>query len=187
MNKVVEVTLKGTSALLMHAFPLVPIEAIEKKTPEEQAEYAAYRDPETKRLYVPSTAVQRGLVGAATYSKGKGKASLQKNVAACVLVTPDRIDLARKDYVIDSRAVVVPATKGRVIRHRPRIEDWQISFEIEYDPILLSEKELRKITDDMCSRVGLLDYRPEKKGPFGRSMVTSWKPTANADSETEAE
>ena len=25
------------------------------------------------------------------------------------------------------------------------------------------------------SRVGLLDFRPEKKGPFGRFVVTSWK------------
>ena len=41
--KSAEVRIKGVSALLMHRFPLEPIEAIEKKTREEQAEIAAYR------------------------------------------------------------------------------------------------------------------------------------------------
>jgi hypothetical protein len=40
---------------------------------------------------------------------------------------------------------------------------------------LLSEKEVRGIVDNMGSRVGLLDFRPEKKGPFGRCMVTAWQ------------
>jgi len=28
--------------------------------------------------------------------------------------------------------------------------------------------------DDTGQRVGLLDFRPEKKGPFGRFVVTRW-------------
>jgi hypothetical protein len=175
--KSVEVTVKGTSALLMHRFPLEPIEAIEKKTVADQAEIAAYRDPETKGLYVPGVAVQRCLVGAATYSKGKGRGSLQKNVAACVLVTPERISTGQKTYAIDSRAVVVPATKGRVVRHRPRLDEWEISFTVDYDDTLLTEQQMRRIIDDAGSRVGLLDFRPEKRGPFGRFMVTSWEPS----------
>ena len=41
----IHVKLTGISPLLMHSFPLLPIEAIEKKSPEEQAELAAYRQP----------------------------------------------------------------------------------------------------------------------------------------------
>jgi hypothetical protein len=161
-------------ALLMHAFPMEPIEALEKKTKEEQAEYAAYRDPESGELYIPGIAIQRALVGAAVYSKGKGRASLQKVVAACVIVSPERCGLGIKDYIIDSRPVVVPATKGRIIRHRPRLDGWKVTFEIEYDDTLLTDKQLRKVVDDAGSRVGLLDFRPERKGPFGRFMVTEW-------------
>lgn len=166
--------LKGISPLLMHAFPMVTIEAFEKKTPEEQAEFAAYRDPESRRLYIPATAVQRALVSAASYSKGKGRATLARQAAACLLVSPERLDLGVKDYAIDTRPVVMPATKGRILRHRPRLESWQVQFYLEYDDALLKESEVRRIVDDMGSRVGLLDYRPEKKGPFGRCMVTSW-------------
>ena len=169
------VTVKGVSPLLMHRYPLVPIEALEKKSPAEQAEVAAYRDPETRELYVPGVNLQRGLVSAATFSKGKGRASLQKAAAACVMVSPQYLNLGTREYALDSQAVVIPATKGRVVRHRPRLDTWTISFVIEWDDTLLEEKQLRRSLDDMGSRVGLLDFRPEKKGPFGRFMVTEWE------------
>ena len=175
-TKTIQCVIKGVpgSALLMHAYPLVPIEALEKKSPAEQAELASYRDPDTGNLYIPGIALQRAIVNGATYSKGKGRGSLQKPVAACVLVSPERCSLGVKDFVVDSRGVVIPATRGRVIRHRPRLNDWQVSFEIEYDPDLITETQLRRVIDDTGSRVGLLDFRPEKKGPFGRFMVIDW-------------
>jgi len=175
--KKVKVTLKGISPLLMHAYPLVDITnpPLEKRPIEEQAELAAYRCPDTEELYIPGVAIQRALISAAAYSKGKGRASLQKQAAACLLVNPERVSLGVSTYKIDSRPVVIPATKGRVMRHRPRLDDWQASFELEYDENLLDEKQVRQIVDDMGSRVGLLDFRPERKGPFGRSMVIEWR------------
>ena len=173
MNAQVSCTIDGISPLLMHAYPLVPIEALEKKTPEEQAEYAAYRDPDG-RLYVPGVNVQRCLVNAGKFSKGKGRASLERTVAACVIVLDERIVLPQQQYVIDTRSVVIPATKGRILRHRPRFDSWSLSFSIRYDPDLLSAEQIRRVVDDAGQRVGLLDFRPEHKGMFGRFQVTSW-------------
>ena len=172
--RTIKVKIKGSSALLMHKFPMTPIEAIEKKSIEEQAEYAAYRDPNTEELFIPGINIQRSLVNAAVYSKGKGRASLKKPVAACVIISPEYCYLGTKEYDIDSRPVVIPATRGRIIRHRPRLDDWQVNFFIEYDDILLTEEQVRRVVDDAGSRVGLLDFRPEKMGPFGRFMVTEW-------------
>lgn len=169
------VTIKGITPLLMHAFPLTPVEAFEKKTPAEQAELIAYRDPDTKELYVPGTGIQRGLINAAKFSKGKGRGSLVSEVSAGVLVLTERASLGIKDYTIDTRPVVISATKGRILRHRPRIEKWEFTFECEFDDSLLSDAQFRKIVDDLCQRVGFLDFRPEKKGPFGRGMVTKWE------------
>lgn len=179
MTKKISATIQGLSPLLMHAFPMVPIEAFEKKTIAEQAEYAAYRIPikngSKGELCIPGICVQRALVNGATYSKGKGRASLQKAAAACLLATPEHLGLGRADYDIDSRPVVVPATKGRVMRHRPRIDEWKVSFDLEYDDTLLSAKQVRQIVDDTGRNVGLLDFRPEKKGPFGRFVVINWQ------------
>jgi hypothetical protein len=182
-TKKVKVEIEGKSALIMHWFPLEPIEAIEKKTPEEQAEIAAYRIPagndNAGNLYVPGVAVLQALISGATYSKGKfhvgiylkgkGRASLQKPALACLKVTPEYLDLGIKEYVIDSCAVVV--NKGRIVRHRPRIDHWKCKFELEYDDVLLTANQVRKIVDDAGERCGLLDYRPSKKGPFGRFCV----------------
>jgi len=174
--KSVKVVIKGTSALLMHSYPMVaPPKGWEKSSPEEQAAFAEYRDSDTNELYIPGLAIQRALVGAAVYSKGKGRGSLQKPVAACVTVTPERCSLGVREYKVDSRPVVIAATKGRIVRHRPRFDEWSCSFGIEYDTELLNEADLRAVVNDAGSRVGLLDFRPEKKGPFGRFMVTEWK------------
>lgn len=151
------------------------IEAIEKKPAKEQAEISCYRDSVSGNLYIPGEAIQRALVAAGLFSKGKGRASLQKTVAASVLVTPEVCDLGVKNYSIDSRSAVNPPTGGRLIRHRPRLDHWECTFYIEYDDTLLTEEQLRTVVDDTGRRVGLLDFRPQKKGMFGRFMVTEWK------------
>jgi len=174
--KTIAVEIKGMCpGILMHRFPLVPVEGMDKKSPQEQAEHAAYRDVASGELFIPGTAIQRAIISGATYSKGKGRASLQKQAAACVFVRPEVILLGVKEFIVDSRPVVVPATKGRVVRHRPFLPEWECAFEIDYDEILLKETEIRKMIDDTGSRVGLLDFRPACKGPFGRFMVTKWK------------
>ena len=174
-TKTIKVKISGTSPLLMHSFPLEPIEAIEKKPKEEQAELAAYRNPDGK-LHVPGLNVQRALIAGAVYSKGKGRASLQRPAAACLDISPEYILLDNDHWdEIDSRRVVVPATRGAVIRHRPRFNKWDLTFELEYDDTLLTEAQVRRIVDDTGKRVGLLDFRPEKKGPFGRFVVTHWE------------
>ena len=173
----VHVRIEGVSPLLMHKFPMVPIEALEKKDPAEQAEYAAYRDGDNQ-LFIPGQAVQRGLIGGAAYSKGKGRGSLARIAAACLLVTPDQLLLGTTKYEVDARPVVVPATKGRVLRYRPRLDKWACEFNLEWDERLLNETQARRIVDDLGARVGLLDFRPEKRGPFGRFMVTHWERVA---------
>jgi len=173
--KKISCTIKGLSPLLMHRFPLVAIEGLAKMEPSEQAEYAAYRDDVTKQLYIPGLNLQRALVSAAKFSKGKGRASLQMEVCACVFVTPEKLLLGVKEYIVDSRPVVNAVTRGRFLSHRPRINTWKVDFEVEYDPVLMAADQLKKVITDAGTRVGILDFRPERKGPFGRFEVTSWK------------
>jgi hypothetical protein len=172
-TKTISVTIEGISALLMHRFPMETIEHIEKKPKEEQAEISAYRTIDGK-LYIPGVAMQRALVSGASYSKGKGRSTLSKQAAACLIVQDEYLPIDPQEYTIDSRPVVIAATKGRIMRNRPRFDKWSVSFKIEYDPNLMTGEQVRSIVDDTGSRVGLLDFRPERKGPFGRFMVTNW-------------
>lgn len=174
MNKRIKVQIQGVSPLLMNRFPLVPVEALHKLPPEEQAAHAAYK-AEDGWYYIPGINIQRCLISAAKFSKGKGRSSLQTEVCACVIIEPERVRLPNEKFTIDSRAVVIAATKGRIVRHRPRFDQWQVGFEIDYDPTLIKGEQLYKVAQDAGSRVGLLDFRPERKGPFGRFIVTFWK------------
>jgi hypothetical protein len=104
-TQIIKCTIKGISPLLMHAYPLMgQPDGYQKWPPEKQAEFAAYRTPDTQELYIPGLAIQRCLVNAATYSKGKGRASLQKPVAACVMVTPEYC-LLGKNFLQERRRV----------------------------------------------------------------------------------
>lgn len=172
--KQVNCKIESLSPLLMNRFPMEVIEGFAKLTKEEQAEHSTYRD-EKEKLFVPGTNVRSCFINAAKFTKGKGRASLKTDAAACLMVTPEYVYLNQDEYVIDSRRVVVPATKGGIIRHRPMFEKWELEFNIEYDQSLISAKQLREIVDNAGTRVGLLDFRPQRSGSFGRFIVTSWK------------
>jgi hypothetical protein len=183
--KSVEVRITGLSALLMHRFPDIleddgPNPVTVKRKKEEAAELAAYRMPTTDgskgNLHIPAECMRQTLVNGAAYEKGKGRSTLAKFAAAAIFVSPDCIDLGTSEYEIDTRAVVVPATRGRIPRHRPTLRAWSVTFTIEYDETLLSEAQVRAIIDHAGAKVGVLDYRPQKKGPFGRFRVDEWNP-----------
>ena len=175
MIKYVELTIEGLSpGILLHRFPMEEISGLDKKPIAEQAEVAAYRDPDTHGLYFPGINVLRAFIAGATYIKGKGRGSLQKVAAGCLSVSPERLLFNEDEYVIDSRSVVIAATKGRIIRHRPRLDTWKLSLTLGYDDTLISAKQLRELVDATGSRVGLGDFRPAKTGPFGRFVVVAW-------------
>lgn len=102
---------------------------------------------------------------------GRGKKTYAKVIAAAAGLREIELDLGVKDFIVDSRGVVIKATGGRIIRHRARLNEWETTGTIEYDESAINEKDLMKILSDTGTKVGLLDFRPEKKGPFGRFAV----------------
>jgi hypothetical protein len=95
---------------------------------------------------------------------------------SCLDIQGAEISIAHKEpWRVDTRAVRIPSTGGRILAHRPMFDDWKLTFTAELDTTILSEKLLRAIIDDAGKRVGLGDFRPATKGPFGRFVVTNWK------------
>jgi len=58
---------------------------------------------------------------------------------------------------------------------RPRLDQWAVSMTVSWDPTRLTMDQLRTVVDDCGRRVGILDFRPEHKVPFGRFVVTHWE------------
>jgi hypothetical protein len=68
-----------------------------------------------------------------------------------------------------------PKTGGRFLCYRPCFEDWSLAFTLTLDLKEMNEKLLREIVDAAGKKIGLGDFRPDNKGPYGKFVVTSWK------------
>ena len=129
--KEVKVEITGTTPLLMNS-PKSMIDEITKTSrkttqkvdAEEEAEKVVYR-MESRELFVPATAIKGCLVGASSYKKF-GKYAAKPIIAGGVIISPVEIGLGTKEYKIDSRTVVIQ--RSRVVKHRPVLEKWKLSF-----------------------------------------------------------
>ena len=63
----------------------------------------------------------------------------------------------------------VRVQRNRVQRTRPRFLPWAITIEVQYDPLMLNENDVRGIVQRAGSDIGFGDWRPK----FGRFTVQS--------------
>ena len=184
--KTVEVAIEGVTPLLMNRFTEdneVKVSAGvsgttvgNKGTPREQAAKTAYMDT-NGMLYVPGPNVFRSIIEAGKYHKaGKSKVTTQKSsmVPAGISIRELVLPLETKLFEVDSRSVVIPSTGGRIMKHRARLDEWKLTFTLDIDDSMFCLSFVRQLVDDAGRRVGLGDYRPDRKGPFGKFAVIRW-------------
>lgn len=178
--KKVKVELKGVTPLLMNN-PQSMIDKAQGEMKQITAKYDLEQDAKklaykTKsgELYIPATAIKGCLIGGASYRKF-GKHTAKPILSAGVFIVPDQVLLGTKKYELDIRTVVIQ--RQRVVKARPTIKDWKVSFELNYDETLINDGEsmIKPILEDAGKRVGLLDFRPQKLGSFGTFEVTKWQ------------
>lgn len=184
------VKIEGDTSLLQHRFGEDAEAAsgkatrrvmLTEETPREAAAKVAYRDPDG-RFYFPGAAIGRLLREAGSAHKQKGsRKSVKFLVPAAVLVLDDAVIITNgdgkpaKDFEVDSRPVVIPATKGRVMRHRPRFDRWGATFNVRVNESVLPPDIVHRLLTEGGEQIGIGDYRPEKGGPFGTFRVTKWE------------
>lgn len=188
----IEVTISGIQPLIMNRFTEANEIAVsggtsvtlrgDKGTPREQAEQKRYCDKEG-RLFIPGPNIFTTLVQAGVFHKaGKSKLTTMKTslVPAGITVTDlvcplvDDKGKAITNFEVDSRSVVIPSTGGRIMCHRPRIDKWNCKVNIDVDTTMFSPKLVRALFDDAGKKIGIGDYRPARKGPFGKFVVIRW-------------
>lgn len=180
--KKIEIVLESTGqGLLMHsAQGMIDEPSGAKKNPtkvydnKEEAEKVAYRNKK-KELYVPARCIKAALLNAAAWYKF-GKKSAKQILAGCTRIEPGDIVLTNgngkvlKKYEIDLRPVVVQ--RARILRARPLIEDWQLSFTLIYNEKMIGNPDqIREMFEEAGQRIGLLDNRPQKYGENGTFRV----------------
>lgn len=183
--KTVRVKIQGISPLLIHRFQEeAEVRSKMKKagkkdygTPREQAERAAYKDDDGK-IWIPSACVKGAIQSVASdYKLPSSRKSVKSVSGGAIIPSDEKIyfdeGYSVSDVEIDSRPVVVQ--RARVMRHRPRLETWTLSLNLEIDDEILDVENVHQILSDAGRRSGIGDFRPQKGGPFGRFIVVEWK------------
>lgn len=144
----------------------------ERPSPEDDALERLYQNG--NGTYLPAENIRQSVIEAAKRFK-IGRRAATTDVAAGIFIMPFELPL-KGDWHVDSRAVVIPATGGRILRHRPMFDEWSISFEMQIDgDVGVDEKMVREILTSAGKLVGIGDFRPARKGPYGRFNVISWE------------
>ncbi len=185
----------GSSPLLMNRFTEAAAAKISagssstvtigvRGTPREQAEPKLYRSASGWPM-LPGPNVFRGLIDAGAFHKAGRKAittqksslvpaGIQIEELECLLVDPFKPG-EKPAWEVDSRSVVNPATGGRMMCHRPRFDAWGLAMTLIVDDKMFDHSIVRLLADDLGTKIGLGDFRPARKGPFGRFMVSHWE------------
>ncbi len=178
----IEVTIEGLTALLMHNPSSMNEPKAGRKqehdSPEIEAEKGCYWSSNGKKtLILKDTHIKGCLLNAAkAFKTGRRGPSLATLLAGQAKIMPPEISLGTTKWEPDVQSVVIRATKGRILRGRPKIMPWKASFQIVFHSETFPDtKIIREILEHGGLFVGLLDFRPEKKGSYGQFKVTKWQ------------
>jgi len=177
------ILLNGLSPLLMHnPAGSMPTDASEQKlgrkkipTPADEAKAARYLLPDGN-FYVPAIAVRNSLL---TGTKGQliNRRSALPFISGGILMLEEFFPLLRDgqpipgdDYTVDVRRAVIQ--RQGIMRARPRVElPWHLDAVFDYDKDLVDINVIKAVAERAGRTVGILDYRTERKGWFGRFEV----------------
>lgn len=81
---------------------------------------------------------------------------------------------SHSDWVTDKRRGCLPKDGTAVCLVRPKFEDWECQVTLEIDENIADESVVRDLLRVAGTHVGLGDFRPAKRGPFGRFKVADW-------------
>jgi len=153
-------TIEGISPLLMNR-PSAMIGDISKdKKPfsddaKNDASEKLYVNKEGK-LYQPSTHLQGALIEAGKHKKvvGKGKSTYSKIVGYAVSINPFEILHKNQEWEVFSIL---------------------LTFEVCFDETEIAPSIMKELLDIAGRIAGIGDWRPSKKGPYGKFQVIEWK------------
>lgn len=184
--RLIDVEIRGITPLLIHRFgeqaeANAPTRAIVTDTsdPRSEALKAAYVASDGT-YYFSAFAIPNAMASAGANHKMKGsRKTLRFVVPAAVRMTTDTVTILNgsgpaQSFEVDARPVTIPATKGRVMRYRPRFNEWGAQFVLQINTDHLSVASAHQLLSEAGVSYGIGDFRPEKRGPFGTFRVTAF-------------
>jgi hypothetical protein len=169
-------TIRGKKPLLQHRFNVEtnmgdkPKRGAARPSADAEAEASLYKNGDDV-ICEPSSHIEGALITASKDMILKGRRSFRDTFKAGITVEPEMIPLSNQAWKTDSRMVVMPTTRGHVVRSRPRFENWELTFDITVTDPNINEGILGEALKSAGRYIGIGDFRPK----FGTFEVTSFK------------
>lgn len=187
--KTIQCTITGLRPLIMNngeqADPINPLVADKKKLTAKGskkltlADYqeidrlswlgGLYWSEEKNAMVIPADNIEAMIIeGARKARKGKdAMAAMFLEESECEIIHPLK-GKSREDIYKNPAYTLrkgVKQQKNRIIRVRPRVPDWKLSFTLEFDETVINGKDLQQAIIEAGAIVGIGDWRP-KYGRF---------------------
>jgi hypothetical protein len=185
--KTIRVEIRGTTPLLVHRFGEDAETGKQSRAamvadvdPRDVARKAAYIANDGT-FFFSAFSIPNAMGSAGSNHKMKGtRRTARFVVPSAIRMTTDTITIMNgngpaKDFEVDSRPVTIPATKGRIMRHRPRFNEWGAQFDMVVNDQLMTVELAHRLLEEAGQQIGVGDFRPEKRGPFGTFRVTKFE------------
>ena len=177
--KEIIIKVEGVTPLLMNRFREKEIDTKGKKRMGAMEEHDIL-----DKLYlidnvphIPGIYFRNSFVEAAKQFKitGKGKSTYSKLAGSTLQIKEEYIPIEPGKYEPYKIAAVNPMTKGRMMVTRPRFNKWSAQFTVQLLDDSLPIEILNVLVIHAGQYVGIGDWRPDKKGMFGKFIVVKFQ------------
>lgn len=157
----------------------------EETPPEDTAAGKIIRCADTGQIGIPVEYLYSCLVNAGrsvTYSGKKNISTAESSlVPSFLLINNGFLPFVNQDsgWAVDMRRGVNKSTKGAMCVIRPKFKEWEFGVDIEVDTGEIDVDKVKTLFEVAGKKVGLGDFRPAKKGQFGRFEVVGWNVLAD--------
>lgn len=168
---VIDCSVKGTRPLLHHDSKEEEM-GVQKKgrvyDPQIESDKSLITDQNGK-VCQHSRHLEATMIKSAVDFKFQGKKTYKELFKAGIFVEPLFIPHNNPDWVIDSQWERVQT--ARVMRHRPRFDDWSLDFQIECKDDRIEALTIKTILENAGKYYGIGDKRPR----YGLFEVTKFE------------
>lgn len=148
------------------------------KDPKEDGEAAMHRTPDGKPG-VPAVAIKAAVINAAHVDLGIPKVLVRKALFilpfgrdVILPLEPPAMNGRKKEVKYEIVEDMVRVGQGTAdMRYRPYFDEWAVTTTWEIDGDLLQTSDLLTLLDRAGFGVGLMEWRPQKEGEYGRFRV----------------
>jgi len=196
----VRVRCRGTTPLLFNRMTMEQLDCLRTKEkkgknaprpkdPRDEAAPKVYQD-ENGMPFLPDEMFFACLVNAGVFVRLDGKRQVSTRDSTTLpgfleieeriiyLMHPDEQKPNKKKplrWEVDMRQGKNPNGGEAVCIVRPRFDLWAFEVTIQIDTDEINEELIRELFDKAGKRMGLGDFRPQKKGRYGKFVVECWE------------